>query len=84
MDIFVPSILIIIAILVGIILDLWLGLLIKPGAFAPYPQPSQPLETIPLSASQQAPVERFYKVVFGKVVPVIKTVVIEGAKLVTR
>jgi hypothetical protein len=70
--------LIILAILAGIILVLWLGLQVKPKAFSPFPQTSQPLETIPLPADLPAPVERFYRTVYGEAVPVIKTVVIKG------
>ncbi len=75
--------LIIIAILAGISLLLWLGLQVKPKSFAAYPQTSQPLETIPLPASLPAPVERFYRTVYGDAVPVIKTVVIKGRAAVS-
>jgi hypothetical protein len=72
------TVLIISAILAGIVLVLWLGLQIKPKPFSPYPQSSQPLETVPLPAGLPAPVERFYRTVYGDAVPVIKTIVIKG------
>jgi hypothetical protein len=76
-------VLIIVAILAGIILVLWLGLQVKPKAFAPFRQPSQPLETIPLASGLPTPVDRFYRLVYGDVVPVIKTVVIKGRAVVS-
>ena len=72
------TVLIIVVILAGIIFVLWLGLKVKPRSFAPFPQQSQPLETIPLPTGLPEPVERFYRTVYGDEVPVIKTVVIKG------
>ena len=37
----------------------WLGLQVQPAPFPAMPQPSAPLETIPLPAGLPAPVERF-------------------------
>ena len=56
----------------------WVGLLIKP---APFPAVSgQPgaMETVPLPKGLPAPVERFYRAVYGENIPVIKTAVITG------
>jgi len=78
MEILIKTLLIIFVILVGILLVLWLGLQVKPKTFAPFPQPSQPMETIPLPVGLPGPVERFYRIVYGDSVPVIKTVVIKG------
>lgn len=66
------------AILVVLILLGWLGLQIKPASFAPYPQKTPALKTIPLPKGLPAPVERFYKTVYGDKIPVIETVVIKG------
>lgn len=71
--------LIIIAVILGAILLLgWLGLQIKPKSFASYPDKTPALETLPLPAGLPAPVERFYKTVYGDEIPVIETVVIKG------
>ncbi len=77
------TVLIIVAILAFIIAILWLGLQVKPKSFAPYSQTSQPLETIQLPTGLPAPVERFYRTVYGDAVPLIKTVVIKGRALLS-
>ena len=66
------------SILIALVLLGWLGLKVKPAAFAPFPQESPALETIPLPAGLPAPVERFYRTVYGEQIPVIRTVVIKG------
>ena len=56
----------------------WLGLQIKPQAFPAYPENAGQLKTVPLPAGLPAPVERFYRTVYGGEIPVIETVVIQG------
>jgi hypothetical protein len=56
----------------------WLGLQIRPRSFAPYLESTPELQTIPLPADLPAPVERFYKTVYGDEIPAIETVVIKG------
>jgi hypothetical protein len=56
----------------------WLGLKIKPRPFPSYPQPSPEIQTIPLPAGLPAPVDRFYRQVYGEQVPVIHSAVITG------
>jgi hypothetical protein len=56
----------------------WLGLQVKPKSFAPYPEKAPALQTIPLPAGLPAPVERFYKTVYGEEIPVIETAVLKG------
>lgn len=56
----------------------WLGLQIKPRPFLPYPEKAPDLKTMPLPAGVPAPVERFYKTVYGDEIPVIETAVIKG------
>lgn len=56
----------------------WLGLKIKPQSFASYPSGSPDLETIPLPEELPAPVERFYRAVYGDQIPVIESAVISG------
>lgn len=64
--------------LVLLILFGWSGLKIKPAAFPAFPQQSPELETIPLPAGLPAPVERFYRQVYGERVPVITSAVLTG------
>ena len=70
--------LIIAGILVGLIFIGWLGFQINPKPFPAYPEQSPVLDKIPLPDGLPAPVERFYKLVYGDEIPVIETVVING------
>ena len=70
--------LIIAGLLVAIALLGWLGLQFQPRPFPPFPGQTQALKTVPLPAGLPAPVERFYKTVYGGEIPVIETVVIQG------
>lgn len=56
----------------------WVGLSVKPAPFAAVPQPSTVSETVPLPAGLPAPVERYYRQLYGDRIPVFKTVVISG------
>ena len=56
----------------------WLGLRIKPKAFAPYPQQTPQLQTIPLPEGLPAPVERYYRQLYGDEIPVITSAVVSG------
>ena len=69
---------IILAVLAILILLGWLGLQVKPKSFAPYPEKTPALKTIPLPSGLPAPVERYYRVVYGDKIPVIETAVIKG------
>ena len=60
----------------------WLGLQIKPAPFSPYPEKTPPLKTIPIPAGLPAPVERFYKTVYGNEIPLIETTVIKGRAVI--
>lgn len=55
----------------------WLGLRINPKPFAPFDEQPR-LETVPLPAGLPAPVERFYRQLYGENVPVIRSAVISG------
>lgn len=72
-----PLLIVAIVIVLLIILG-WLGLRVQPKPFAPHPQRSPVLETVPLPAGLPAPVERFYRAAYGERIPVIETVVIKG------
>ena len=65
--------------IVAVVLILgWIGLHIQFKPFSAFPQKSPPLETVPLPAGLPAPVERFYRQVYGDQVPVITSAVITG------
>ena len=73
------TLIIIICILAALLFLGWLGLQIKPAPFAPYPENTPAdLKTVPLPEGLPAPVERFYKTVYGDNIPVIDTVVVKG------
>jgi hypothetical protein len=57
---------------------LWLGLRVQPRAFSMPGLAKSELKTIPLPAGLPAPVERFYRTVYGDQIPVIDTVVLVG------
>jgi len=56
----------------------WLGLQIKPHAFAPIESASRDLGTVSLPTDLPAPVYRHFQNVFGDKVPVVETAVIQG------
>jgi hypothetical protein len=75
----------ILAAVVGLIAALlllgWLGLTVKPKPFSSFPEKGASLEsipTIPLPKELPAPVERFYRKVYGERVPVIHSAVMTG------
>jgi hypothetical protein len=56
----------------------WVGLQIQPTPFRVFPERTPKLETIALPKNLPAPVERFYRKVYGERVPVISSAVITG------
>jgi hypothetical protein len=70
---------VIILILVILIAAVWLGLQVKPKPFAFPDLKEGTVSTIPLPAGLPAPVERFYRTVYGDQLPVVDTVVITGS-----
>lgn len=72
------ALLIVVGTLVGLVVLGWLGLRIKPAPFPAFPQGSGRAETIPLPGDLPAPVERFYRQVYGETVPVIESLVVTG------
>jgi hypothetical protein len=56
----------------------WLGLQIKPQPFAAFPQQGAVTQTIPLPDGLPAPVERYYRQIYGESVPVIESAVLTG------
>jgi hypothetical protein len=70
--------LIVISILIGLVLFVWLGLQITPKPLPTFPQQSGEVETQPLPEGLPAPVERFYRLVYGDAIPVIDSFVVTG------
>lgn len=56
----------------------WLGLQVAPTPFSPLPQQQPELTTVPLPEGLPAPVERFYRRLYGERLPVIRSAVISG------
>jgi hypothetical protein len=75
--------LILLSIVAALVFLGWLGLQIKPKSFLPYPEKTPALKTIPLPAGLPAPVERFYKTVYGDQIPIIQTAVIKGRAFIS-
>ena len=71
-------IIIIISILAVLYLIGWAGLQIKPAQFTPYPRSTSTPKTMPLPVGLPAPVERFYRTVYGGNIPVITSAVVSG------
>ena len=67
-----------VGIVVAILLLGWLGLQIKPRPFPAFSQRTPALPTVPLPEGLPAPVERFYRQIYGESVPVIESAVITG------
>jgi hypothetical protein len=65
-------------VVVVLILLGWLGLRIKPRPFSAFPQQAAVTQTIPLPDGLPAPVERYYRQIYGESVPVIESAVLTG------
>jgi len=74
----VKILLILVGVLVGLFVLGWLGLRIKAAPFAAFAQQSGEFETVPLPENLPAPVERFYRQVYGDSVPVLESFVVTG------
>lgn len=59
-------------------LALWLGLRVRPKPFSFPRLAGSEVKTMPLPAGLPAPVERFYRAVYGEQLPVIESVVLTG------
>jgi hypothetical protein len=67
-----------VGVVVALILVGWVGLQIKPPPFPVFAQQQPKLETVPLPQGLPAPVERFYRNMYGDTIPVINSAVITG------
>ncbi len=71
---------ILLTVLVGLIAIVWLGLQVQPTPFPVFAQAATAkLETVPLPAGLSAPVEGFYRMLYGDHIPVITSAVITGS-----
>jgi hypothetical protein len=75
--------LIIVTILALVVLLGWIGLQIKPKPFSPYPEETGEIKNVPLPTGLPAPVERFYKTVYGDEIPVIESAVMKGRAVIS-
>jgi hypothetical protein len=64
-------------VLASVALMAWIGLRVRPKPFAPLPDGPTP-QTAPVPAGLPAPVDRFYRRIYGERVPVITSAVISG------
>jgi hypothetical protein len=69
---------ILLTVVIGLIVIAWLGLQVQPAPFSAFPQATVKPETVPLPAGLPAPVERFYRKIYGDRIPVITSAVITG------
>jgi hypothetical protein len=70
--------LIVLAVMAALLLLAWLGLHVKAAAVPAYPQRQPALENVPLPKGLPAPVERYYRSLFGEQVPLVRSAVISG------
>ena len=56
----------------------WLGLQVRPAPFPAYAGAPGTVKTVPLPAGLPAPVERYFRAVYGSQIPALDTVVITG------
>ena len=68
----------VVVVVAAIVLLGWLGLQVKPSPFPPFGETGTQPETVPLPDGLPAPVERFYRELYGDQVPVIDSAVISG------
>src|SRR5512146_1146915 len=78
MDILLTILLIIVGVIVALVVLVWIGLRIQFQPFPPFPQKSGEIHSMPLPPGLPAPVDRFYRKLYGDQVPVIETAVITG------
>jgi hypothetical protein len=74
----VKALFVFLGVVVVLILLGWLGLRIKPQPFAAFAQQVAVAKTIPLPDGLPAPVERYYRQIYGESVPVIESAVLTG------
>ena len=73
-----PGLTITLLVLVVIVILVTIGLNVPPAPFAALPLEAGTVTTVPLPSGLPAPVERFYRTVYGEQIPVITAVVMTG------
>ncbi|HSM56846.1 MAG TPA: DUF6544 family protein [Candidatus Sulfomarinibacteraceae bacterium] len=68
----------ILVIIVALVIIGWIGLRVRPAPFDPISLPATAAQTTPLPDGLPAPVDRFYRQVYGDEVPVVKSAVLSG------
>ena len=70
---------ILLSVVLGLIVIAWLGLQVRPAPFSAFPQHSPKLETVAFPTGLPAPVERFYRKLYGDRIPLITSAVMTGS-----
>jgi len=78
MNILIKVIAIVVSVLATLVFLGWLGLHIKPASFPALLQQQPKLEMVPLPKGLPAPVERYYRQMYGDTVPIIQSAVMSG------
>lgn len=73
---------IVVSILFALFLIGWLGLQVKPKPFVMPSLPPSEVKTIPLPSGLPAPVERYYRTVYGDQIPIIETAIFTGRAII--
>lgn len=69
---------IVLGIVIGIVVLVWIGLRVKPKSLPSLALEAGSVQMVPLPEGLPAPVERFYRQIYGDQVPVITSAVISG------
>jgi hypothetical protein len=69
---------ILVCVLAALVFMVWLGFKIEPKSFPAYTAEAGEVKTVPLPQGLPAPVERYYRQLYGDQVPVITSAVISG------
>lgn len=72
------TVLILAGVVAGLAFLVWLGVHVRPAAVPAYPQQQPELETLPLPAGLPAPVERYYRQLYGERLPRVRSAVVSG------
>ncbi|MCX7783156.1 MAG: hypothetical protein N2318_05870, partial [Meiothermus sp.] len=64
--------------MVALVAIAWLGLRVQPAPFPAYRAAAAPIATMPLPTGLPAPVERYYRTIYGEQIPVITSAVVTG------
>ena len=72
------AVIIVVAVVVALASLGWLGLQVRPRAFPSFPEATSAPDTVALPGGLPAPVERFYREIYGERIPVIESAVISG------